>query len=216
MDVKGLKIKDIMGMDWETLNKMSTKDLKAVTSRLVSASNKRIRSLEKAPRGRYSYAYKTIEDRGRNFSVRNKNVGQVKQEFKLAKKFLEMKTSTRKGWEEVRTDMEKRVSKYTYGESQTWSERTWERYWEVYRKTEEIHGGSYTKGDSARVQQKLYKIFVENDKRHGVDYFSDIVESQYEKLYEEVQEERIQDQFVQEEKEEKGIEIPTDEDEDLM
>ena len=214
MDVKGLKIKDIMNMDWETLNKMSTKDIKAVTSRLVSASNKRIRSLEKSPRGRYSYAYKTIEDRGRNFSVRNKNVGQVKQEFKLAKRFLEMKSSTVRGWKGVRETMEQRVSDYTYGESQTWSERTWEKYWEVYRKTEEIHGGSYTKGDSDRIQQKLYKIFVENDKRHGVDYFSNIVESQYDELYEQSQE-NIQDQFVQDDK---GIEISDeeDEDEDLM
>ena len=188
MNVKGLKISDILKMDWEQINKLSTRDLKQVTSRLVSASNKRIRALEKTPRGKYSYAYKTVEERGRKFSVRGKNVGQVKQEFKLTKRFLEMKTSTTKGWKETRTEMEQRVSNFTYGESQTWAERTWEKYWEVYRKSEEKNGGSYQKGDSDRIQQKLYEIFTSHDKRRSADYFSEILDEKYEEIYEEEQE----------------------------
>ena len=207
MDVKGLSIKDIMSMDWDRLNRLSTKELKQVTSRLVSASNKRIRALEKATRGKYSYAYKTIEERGRPFSVRGKNVGQVKQEFKLAKRFLEMKTSTIKGWSKTRASMEQRVSDFTYGESQTWSEKTWEKYWEVYRKTEEVHGGSFKKGDSDRIQQKLYQIFAQGDKRRSADYFSDLIESKYDEMYEKEQET---------EDETNPFEMDEENDEDLM
>ena len=46
MNVKGLKISDILNIDLETFNKLNEKELRALTSRLVSAGNKRIRRLQ--------------------------------------------------------------------------------------------------------------------------------------------------------------------------
>lgn len=194
MDVKGLKISDILDMSWEDINKMSASDLKKVTSRLVSAANKRVRRLEMTPTGKSSFAYQTIEERGRMFSVRGKNTNQLKNEFKNVTRFMRYKTSTVSGWKKYRTKMEKNVSDTTYGESQTWSEKTWSKFWKVYRRSEEQHGGSYKKGDSDKIQKKLYQIFATSDKRHSVDYFSDILEEKYDELYEEDNED-IDDMF---------------------
>lgn len=189
MNVKGLKISDIVSMDWERLNKLSEKDLRSLTNRLVSASNKRIRRLEKTEFGKYSYAYQKVEQRGRMFSTRGKTFNQLKQEFKLVKQFIEYKTSTISGWTKFRKDMEKRVSGATYGESQNWSEDTWKKYWEVYRKAEENHGGSFAKGDSDKLQKEIYSIFNEKGTENTTDYFSDIVEKKWEELYQKSQNE---------------------------
>jgi len=196
MNVKGLSIKDIINMDWDSLNKLNTKDLKQITSRLVSASNKRIRRLEKTQYGTESYAYRSVEKRGRMFSVRGKNINQVKQEFKLASNFLNFKTSTVKGWEKTKSKIEKQLSDTTGGESQTWSENTKSKFWKVYRKTEEMHGGTFGKGESSQLQQQLSLIFNTEDKRHGVDYFADILDRKYEEMYEQETAEEEQEQDI--------------------
>ena len=195
MNVKGLKISDIVSMDWEQLNKLSASDLKSLTNRLVSASNKRIRRLEKTERGKSSFAYQSVEERGRKFSTRGKNVNQLKQEFKLAKQFLGYKTSTVKGWKEYRTKVEQRTGYATEGESVNWSERTWSKYWKVYRRFEETHGGTYKKGDSDRIQQMLTEIMKSSDKRKSADSFQKMIEDEYQDMYESEEYDDIDDYF---------------------
>lgn len=200
MNVKGLKITDIMSMDWEQLNRLSTKEMKQLTSRLVSASNKRIRALEKTKLGKSSFAYQSVANRGRKFSVRGKTVGQVKQEFSLASNFLRMKTSTVKGWQKYRKSVEERTAGATGGESVEWSERTWGKYWKVYRRFEEQHGGTFKKGDSDRIQQMLRSIMESSDKRMGADSFQRMIEDEYEDMYEnDIDEEDVDDYFELEE-----------------
>ena len=58
VSVSGLSVNDIMEIDLDTFNKLGEKDLRAYTSRLVSASNKRIRRLEK--HGIVSPAYSSL------------------------------------------------------------------------------------------------------------------------------------------------------------
>ena len=171
-------------MDWDRLNKLSESEMKQITSRLVSASNKRIRRLEQATMGTVSPAYSRIKNRGKMFSVRGKDVNQVRNEFKSAKQFLQMKTSTIKGWTSYRMMMNERVGYATFGESQTWSERTWKKYWKVFRQFEEMYGGTFKKGDSDRIQQMLTEIFATNDKRKSVDTFADILDKKFQEMYE--------------------------------
>lgn len=182
MDVKGLSINDIMNLSWERLNKLSEKELKQVTSRLVSASNKRLRRLEHTTRGKSSFAYQTVKDRGRDFSVRGKNINQTKQEFKLAKQFLNYKTSTVKGWKVYRENVEERTGYATEGESLNWSERTWKKYWLVYRRFTETYGGTYRRGDSNRIQKMLTEIMESNDKRRKADTFQEMIEDKYKEI----------------------------------
>lgn len=184
MKISGLSIGDIMEISWDELNQLDIKELKQVTSRLVSASNKRIRRLAKTERGTSSFAYQTVENRGRVFSVRGKDANAVKQEFKLAKNFLNMKTSTVKGWKAYRESVENRTGYATKGESREWSEKTWSKYWKVYRRFEETHGGTFKKGDSDRIQQMLTEIMENNDKRRSADTFQEMIEDAYKDMYE--------------------------------
>lgn len=187
MEIKGMKITDIMNMSWDELNniaKTNPKDFRTLTSRLVSASNKRIRRLEKTKRGIHAPAYASVRARGSKFSVRGKNVNQLKNEFATAKHFLQMKTSTAKGWNRYRTMMEIRTGQFTDGESLNWSDHTWSKYWEIYRKFQEIHGGSFKPGDSERIQQLLTEILDTNDKRKKAKTFEEILEERYAEYYE--------------------------------
>ena len=184
MNLKGLTIQDIMNLSWEQLNSMGDVEMKQITSRLVSASNKRIRRLEKTTRGKSSFAYQTVEDRGRMFSVRGKNTNQVRQEFKLAKNFLNMKTSTVSGWKKYRKATEDRMVGATGGESLNWKDGTWKKFWKVYRRFEEVHGGTYKKGDSDRIQQMLTEIMNSNDKRKSADSFQSMLDDEYESMIE--------------------------------
>lgn len=188
MDVKGLKISDILNMSWDDLNSLSGKDLKAVTSRLVSASNKRIKRLQKSPHGTSSFAYQTVEERGRKFSVRGLTTNEVRTEFANARRFLNMKTSTVKGWKEYREDMNERLTKTLNVEELEWSETTESKFWKVYRRFEETHGGKFKKGDSDRIQQMLTEMFESSDKRRSADYFTKRVDELWEEYYEEEQE----------------------------
>lgn len=188
MDVKGLKISDIISMSWDDLNSLSGKDLKAVTSRLVSASNKRIKRLQNSPRGTSSFAYQTVAERGRKFSVRGLNTNEVRTEFANARRFLNMKTSTLKGWKEYREDMNQRLTEALDIEELKWSETTESKFWKVYRRFEETHGGKFKKGDSDRIQQMLTEMFESSDKRRSADYFTKRVDELWKEYYEEEQE----------------------------
>lgn len=184
MNVKGLKVSDIIDMDWDSLNKLSGKELKQLTSRLVSASNKRIKRLEQTKLGKSSFAYQSVEERGRKFSVRGKNTNQIKQEFKLASNFMKMKTSTVSGWKKYRSELEQRTASATSGESMDWSARTWSKYWKVVRRFDETHRGTYKKGDSDRIQRMIREIMESSDKRKSADSFQRMIEDEYESMYE--------------------------------
>lgn len=103
MDVKGLSIKDIMNMDWADVTKLTRKELATVTSRLVSASNKRLRRLEQSDFIGESPAYRSVKERTGEvrFSVKGKKHGQIERTFKEAKHFLSLKTSTISGYNKV-------------------------------------------------------------------------------------------------------------------
>lgn len=188
MNIKGLKIQDIMSMSWDDLNKLSGKELRQITGRLVSASNKRIRRLEQTSRGKSSFAYQSVKERGRKFSTRGLNTNQVRNEFANARRFLNMKTSTVKGWKDYREIMLERITKTLDIDELGWSEKTESKFWKVYRRFEETHGGQYKKGDSDRIQQVLTEMFEDSDKRRGADYFTNKINKLWSDIYESEQE----------------------------
>lgn len=186
MNVKGLSIQDIMSMDWNDLNKLSAKEMKQVTSRLVSAANKRVRRLQKTKLGTSSLAYQTVEKRGRNFSVRGKNVNQVRNEFKIARNFLNMKTSTVTGWKDYQKDVANRVKSSTGIDVSKWSVDLQSKMWKVYRKFEESYGGTFRKGDSDRIQKMLVEMLDETETMSEKELIKSL-EDKYTDLYEDEQ-----------------------------
>ena len=115
INVAGMSIKDIMDMDIETFNKLSESDLRAITSRLVSAGNKRIRRLQKAEIN--SPALTSLGTKTRFSTKLPKNVStsqkvnKLRQEFSRARQFLAMKTSTISGAKSYVKEIKSNISK---------------------------------------------------------------------------------------------------------
>ena len=97
--VRGLSVNAIMNMDYDTFNSLNLRDLKTVTSRLISTANKRIARLE--AKGENSPALRAV-NRGGKLSVNNKNLNEVRAEFIRTKGFLMNKTSGLAGWKQTR------------------------------------------------------------------------------------------------------------------
>lgn len=115
IDVTGLSISDIMNIDIDTFNKLGSQDLRRITSRLVSAGNKRIRALEK--KGISSPAYRSIGESGK-FSVKmpkglNKQqiANKLRSEYSRVRSFLSKKTSTIRGYNEYMKNVKEEISK---------------------------------------------------------------------------------------------------------
>lgn len=184
MNVKGLKISDILNMDWSDLNAFTAKELKQLTSRLVSAANKRVRKLEKTELGTSSPAYHTVAKRGRLFSVKGKNVNQVRNEFKLTSNFLKMKTSTVSGWKSYQKDVADKMKRASGIDINKWSNVNKSKMWAVYRKFEELHGGEFKKGDSDRIIQFLMET-LDKTETMTEDELLDALDREYQTWYEE-------------------------------
>ena len=97
--VSGKSISDILNMDIRDFNKLGLSDLRKVIGRLVSAVNKRVRRFMKS--GISTPATRSLEKSGGMLSTKDKDLNQLRTEFARGRNFLEMETSSRKGYEEV-------------------------------------------------------------------------------------------------------------------
>ena len=102
MNVKGLKITDIINIDLDSFNRLNESELRAITSRLVSASNKRIRRLKE-----HDINSPAIQSLGREQSFSTKlpqniskqqRVNRLRAEYSRARSFLTAETSTISGF----------------------------------------------------------------------------------------------------------------------
>ena len=102
MNVKGLKVKDILNIDLDAFNNLNESQLRALTSRLVSASNKRIRRLKE--RDINSPAIRGLGDI-EQFSTKlnedvtpEQRVNQLRSRFAKIRNFMTSETSTISGF----------------------------------------------------------------------------------------------------------------------
>ena len=97
--VSGMSVNDILNMDIRDFNKLGLSDLRKVVGRLVSAVNKRIRRFMKS--GISTPATRSLEKSGGMLSTKGKDLNQLRTEYARGRDFLNMETSSRKGYEDV-------------------------------------------------------------------------------------------------------------------
>jgi len=138
-DVTGLSIKDIASLGKSTIDQLSKSDLSKVTSRLVSAMNKRIRYLGKNETGRLSPTYQAYEKRvqkglGRDgfYSVKGKDPQQLKDLYRQLSKSLSSDVTTVRGWKKHRQEVLDQIG-YNFNNDQDREKK----FWELYRKFQE-------------------------------------------------------------------------------
>lgn len=117
MNVKGLKITDILDIDLDTFNHLKESELRAITSRLVSASNKRIRRLEKhninSPAYQSLGKEKTFSTKLPKSTSRQQRVNRLRAEFSRARSFLTSETSTIGGYKKFTERTYERIHEET-------------------------------------------------------------------------------------------------------
>lgn len=163
--VAGLTIQNILKMTPLEINSLNTKDLKSVTSRLVSAANKRIRRLAKSSESDIIPAYQSIVKNrgGKPFSVKGKNINELRNEMKKIHNFLNLKTSTIRGWKSLKKDVSKRLG----GDFESNDEA--KKFWEVYRKLKETEKGAFLiVKSSEQIQQMLYEVILLTDDEDSI------------------------------------------------
>lgn len=138
-DVTGLSIKDIASLDKSIIDRLSKSELSMVTSRLVSAMNKRIRYLGKSELGRLSPTYQAYERRlskglGRDgfYSVKGKNPQQLKDLYKQLSQSLNSNVTTVRGWKKHRQKVFNQIG-YNFKND---IDRE-KKFWQLYRKFQE-------------------------------------------------------------------------------
>ena len=98
INVSGMSIEDIMNLGAGNIMRLNETDLRAVTTRLVSASNKRLARLKKAGINYTPAMHKIYTQGATRFSVKGKNRNQLMHEFANVRNFLNDKTSSVSGY----------------------------------------------------------------------------------------------------------------------
>lgn len=158
-----------------------------ITSRLVSASNKRIKRLGATEMGQNAPAYINYMKHAK-FSVRGKSYSQLRNLFKVAKQFLGYKTSSVQGWNKVRREVEMRL-----GVMSKWKAK---KFWKAYRELEELNGGFVDKSHQSKLSSDNIQRMLRNEisesgwrKKRG-----DIIDAVNEKIKETYEEEQNTDE----------------------
>ena len=114
MNVKGLKITDILDIDLDTFNNLNEKELRALTSRLVSAGNKRIRRLQKhdinSPAMQSLGNEKVFSTKLSKDTSKQQRVNKLRAEFSRARSFLTSETSTISGYKKFKKRTIKKIA----------------------------------------------------------------------------------------------------------
>ena len=186
MNVKGMSIRDIMNLTDVELSKMSAREIKAVTNRLASSANKRIRRLKESGLASRSSAYRGlragIKHKGkiRMFTTDYKKLkikemkghkgkfpsakGKLYKEFNRAVRFLNDKTSTIAGTKDVMKKVKQRLGEFK-------SKAQENRFWEAYNALQKDYG-DLVKGrriSTDEIQQMIYERQFPNGKRKETD-----------------------------------------------
>ena len=134
-------LKGLLDISPEALNKMTTKELKAVVQVMASAGNKRVKRLENMERGTNAPAYQKFLERGEKFSTKGKTLNELRNEYKNLKSFLGAKTSSVSGYKMYRAKINKIMGGEDTGGLDSMTEAEEKQFWSMYRKWEEANGG---------------------------------------------------------------------------
>ena len=159
IDPTNLSIQDIIEMDIGHMKGLSVSSLARLTSRLVSAYNKRAKRLEQSGVSEYSPAYQGIAKAGKTrLSVKGKRWNELISTLADAKRFLsERKTSTVRGAKQVKRELEQRLGHPITSKEQA------QAYWEAIDKLKE-KGIGVDKRTSTDIQREVADMMLDEGK----------------------------------------------------
>jgi len=191
MNVKGLKITDIMDIDLDAFNRLTESELRHLTSRLVSAGNKRIRRLKAkdinspALQGLgKEMAFSTKLPKG---TSRQQRVNKLRAEFSRARSFLTSETSTVSGYKAFAERTKDRIASELGMDSKTLGEKLdLNRLFDILHKAQEKGIISSYRGSQGSVQARaIIADFLIEDPNMDEEELMARLEREADRMYEE-------------------------------
>lgn len=140
-------------------NTMSLKELRSVLAKNNKTIRDRVRNLKSEP----SPAYTKFIEEGGIENVRKLNLNKSREYLKRQIGFLNSKTSTLRGWKEVRKDWTERMgmprSRY----------REYDKFWSTYSKVLEYRKVKFTKFE----YHKAFEFIEENQDKYSIEELSE-------------------------------------------
>ena len=195
MKVKGLKISDILNIDLDAFNKLNEKELRSLTSRLVSAGNKRIRRLAEhdinSPAMQGLGNEKAFSTKLPSDLSNQQKVNRLRNEFARARSFLTSETSTIGGYKKFVKRTKERLSKELNMPVKTIEKKlNVGKMFDLLHKAQEKGLVSSYRGSkgSAQARNMIAEILIDNPDVNE-DTLMDYLEEQYDEWYEDSLEE---------------------------
>ena len=191
MNVKGLKITDIMDIDLDAFNRLTESELRHLTSRLVSAGNKRIRRLKAkdinspALQGLgKEMAFSTKLPKG---TSRQQRVNKLRAEFSRARSFLTSETSTVSGYKAFAERTKERIASELGMDARTLGEKLdLNRLFDILHKAQEKGIISSYRGRQGSIQARaIIADFLVEDPNMDEDELMARLEREADRMYEE-------------------------------
>ena len=139
--VHGKSVQELMNLDKSTLNNLTPKELRSVTSRLVSAVNKRIRRLEKYAdtKGIEIPSLQALKQKhkGKQFSIKGVEDKDILSTYSDIKEFMNYKTSNIRGLIRVKKDIAESIADISQTNYDELSKDEQNEIWDIYAKVVE-------------------------------------------------------------------------------
>lgn len=190
MNVKGLKVTDILNIDLDTFNNLNESELRKITSRLVSASNKRIRRLQKhdinSPAVQGLGTNKSFSTKLPKYTSKQQRVNRLRNEFARARSFLTSETSTISGYKKFAKRTRQRIAKeLNMTEKQVEKSLDLNKLYDLLHKAQQRGIISSYRGSKGSVQARnqIAEILIENpdvDEDYLLDWFEEQADEYYE------------------------------------
>lgn len=185
MTNKAQDVNILLKLTPEDINKMTFNELRKSVSILASAGNKRLKRLAASGVGQMSPAYIMAQKRaytgiaGGKFGVAGKDINQLRNEYAAIRAYMSQKTSTVKGFKQVRKKLYKRIGEsFENAPDPVAAER---EFWSTYRKLEELHPElSSMRYGSDEVMRDLRRV-IETGARDPLSVMEEKIKVEYEK-----------------------------------
>ena len=185
MTNKAQDVNILLKLTPEDINKMTFNELRKSVSILASAANKRLKRLATSGVGQMSPAYIMAQKRaytgiaGGKFGVAGKDINQLRNEYAAIRAYMSQKTSTVKGFKQVRKKLYKRIGgSFESAPDPVAAER---EFWATYRKLEELHPElASMRYGSNEVMRDLRRV-METGARDPLSVMEEKIKVEYEK-----------------------------------
>lgn len=146
--ITGYTLQQILNMDEYALTHLSEEKQRAIAKQLGVAANRRIKAMEW--KAESSPAMRGVMDSGGKFTFKGKSYQDVQNDTSRALQFLKHRTSTLKGWNDVKEETITTIDKLGF----SLTKEQWDLFWDSYSKVAQ-------QNPNAKMKEVKYEVWKE-------------------------------------------------------